>query len=205
METFNQLRHVLRQGIYNLSSSALEHVDCVSSYLPTTMPSAFSSLRSMAKVALGSAQLALLSSGNTVSGGSPDSCPNPQLSCHNTTAQANTCCFNAPGGQLLQTQFWDSNPATGPADHWTVHGLWSVSERLSFPSAWSRLTDPGLTTVTALSISTVIRVASIPTSLPFCNLMVQPTFWIIWIPIGKTKRGMMSLSGSMNGASMAPV
>ncbi|KAI9811250.1 MAG: ribonuclease T2-like [Pycnora praestabilis] len=36
----------------------------------------------------------------------------------------NTCCFNSPGGQLLQTQFWDTDPATGPANHWTVHGLW---------------------------------------------------------------------------------
>lgn len=205
METFNQLWSVLRQRVYNVSSSALEHAVSTESYLPTTMPSAFPSLRSIAKVALGSAQVALLSSGNTVSGGSPESCPNPQLSCHNTTAQANTCCFNTPGGQLLQTQFWDSHPATGPADHWTVHGLWSVSELLSFPSACSRLTDPGLTTVTALSISTVIRVASIPTSLPSCNLMVQPTFWVIWIHIGKIKRGMMSLSGSMNGASTAPV
>ncbi|KAA6406401.1 MAG: ribonuclease T2 [Lasallia pustulata] len=124
METFNQLWSVLRQRVYNVSSSALEHAVSTESYLPTTMPSAFPSLRSIAKVALGSAQVALLSSGNTVSGGSPESCPNPQLSCHNTTAQANTCCFNTPGGQLLQTQFWDSHPATGPADHWTVHGLW---------------------------------------------------------------------------------
>ncbi|KAL2052956.1 hypothetical protein ABVK25_006897 [Lepraria finkii] len=27
-------------------------------------------------------------------------------------------------GELLQTQFWDTDPATGPASHWTVHGLW---------------------------------------------------------------------------------
>ncbi|KAM0504500.1 hypothetical protein ACHAP0_002267 [Verticillium nonalfalfae] len=25
---------------------------------------------------------------------------------------------------ILQTQFWDSNPATGPDDSWTIHGLW---------------------------------------------------------------------------------
>ncbi|EHL02874.1 putative Ribonuclease T2-like protein [Glarea lozoyensis 74030] len=29
------------------------------------------------------------------------------------------CC-----GQLLQTQFWDTAPSTGPADSWTLHGLW---------------------------------------------------------------------------------
>jgi len=52
------------------------------------------------------------------------SCPSPELSCHNTTAQANLCCFNSPGGALLQTQFWDTSPPTGPDDSWTVHGLW---------------------------------------------------------------------------------
>lgn len=43
----------------------------------------------------------------------PMSCSNPQLSCHNTTVQADLCCFNAPGGQLLLTQFWDTDPSTG--------------------------------------------------------------------------------------------
>ncbi|KFY24930.1 hypothetical protein V493_04933 [Pseudogymnoascus sp. VKM F-4281 (FW-2241)] len=73
----------------------------------------------------------------------PMSCPDPQLSCHNTTVQTDLCCFNAPGGQLLLTQFWDTDPSTGnyepldfstpfisllthlgPADAWTIHGLW---------------------------------------------------------------------------------
>ena len=88
------------------------------------MPATIPSLRSITKFALGSAQVALLPPvNNAVFGGSPPSCPNAQLSCHNTTVQTNLCCFNAPGGQLLQTQFWDSNPATGPADSWTIHGL----------------------------------------------------------------------------------
>ncbi|KAI5212841.1 hypothetical protein AUEXF2481DRAFT_41919 [Aureobasidium subglaciale EXF-2481] len=56
--------------------------------------------------------------------GSAPSCPNPQLSCHNTTVVENLCCFNYPGGQMLQTQFWDTNPPTGPDDAWTIHGLW---------------------------------------------------------------------------------
>ncbi|KUJ21753.1 ribonuclease T2 [Mollisia scopiformis] len=56
--------------------------------------------------------------------GSPKTCSNPTLSCHNTTAVADTCCFNAPGGQLLQTQFWDTSPSTGPSNSWTIHGLW---------------------------------------------------------------------------------
>ncbi|KAK0345146.1 Ribonuclease T2 precursor (RNase T2) [Friedmanniomyces endolithicus] len=51
-------------------------------------------------------------------------CTSPQLSCHNTSAVADLCCFNAPGGELLQTQFWDTAPVTGPSDSWTIHGLW---------------------------------------------------------------------------------
>jgi hypothetical protein len=51
-------------------------------------------------------------------------CNNPQLSCHNTTTVDNLCCFNSPGGSLLQTQFWDTDPASGPSDSWTIHGLW---------------------------------------------------------------------------------
>ncbi|KAK0289059.1 Ribonuclease T2 precursor (RNase T2) [Friedmanniomyces endolithicus] len=51
-------------------------------------------------------------------------CTSPQLSCHNTSAVADLCCFNSPGGELLQTQFWDTAPVTGPSDSWTIHGLW---------------------------------------------------------------------------------
>ncbi|PPR01915.1 hypothetical protein CVT24_001254 [Panaeolus cyanescens] len=46
------------------------------------------------------------------------------ISCHNTSSVANLCCFEAPGGLLLQTQFWDTNPSTGPSNSWTIHGLW---------------------------------------------------------------------------------
>ncbi|KAJ3901067.1 ribonuclease Le37 [Lentinula edodes] len=49
-------------------------------------------------------------------------------SCHNTSAVSNTCCFEAPGGLILQTQacarFWDTDPSTGPSNSWTIHGLW---------------------------------------------------------------------------------
>lgn len=62
---------------------------------------------------------ALLTSSNAA----PPDCPNPQLSCHNTTA-VSSCCMLSPGGQLLQSQFWDSNPSTGPTSSWTIHGLW---------------------------------------------------------------------------------
>ncbi|THH26971.1 hypothetical protein EUX98_g7221 [Antrodiella citrinella] len=45
-------------------------------------------------------------------------------SCHNTTKETDSCCFESPGGLLLQTQFWDTDPSTGPSDSWTIHGLW---------------------------------------------------------------------------------
>lgn len=51
-------------------------------------------------------------------------CPNAELSCQSRYHGQNTCCFNYPGGQFLQTQFWDADPAAGPDDSWTIHGLW---------------------------------------------------------------------------------
>ncbi|PBP27304.1 ribonuclease T2 family protein [Diplocarpon rosae] len=52
-------------------------------------------------------------------------CPiNSPTSCHNSTAFPDSCCFIYPGGQLLQTQFWDTGPSIGPSDSWTLHGLW---------------------------------------------------------------------------------
>jgi len=48
-----------------------------------------------------------------IAAGAPKTCTSPQTSCQNTTAVADLCCFNAPGGQLLQTQFWDTSPSTG--------------------------------------------------------------------------------------------
>ncbi|KAL9018708.1 MAG: hypothetical protein Q9185_004022 [Variospora sp. 1 TL-2023] len=83
----------------------------------------FSTIRQLPK-ALSSLVPAALLASNTVLGGTPQTCENAQLSCRNTTAVADTCCFNAPGGQLLLTQFWDTNPPTGPNNSWTVHGLW---------------------------------------------------------------------------------
>ncbi|KAG9024761.1 ribonuclease T2-like [Tulasnella sp. JGI-2019a] len=46
------------------------------------------------------------------------------VSCHNTTAQSNLCCFEAPGGLITMVQFWDTNPSEGPTNSWTIHGLW---------------------------------------------------------------------------------
>lgn len=90
----------------------------VAEAVSTAMPS----LRTLGKLALGGAQFVLAQGAVNPF----ESCSNPQLSCHNTTVVADLCCFNAPGGQLLQTQFWDTAPATGPVDSWTLHGLWWV-------------------------------------------------------------------------------
>ncbi len=53
------------------------------------------------------------------------SCPSDiPFSCSIGSDTINTCCYESPGGLLLQTQFWDYNPATGPDDLFTIHGLW---------------------------------------------------------------------------------
>lgn len=46
------------------------------------------------------------------------------ISCSNETYVEDSCCFEYPGGVLLQTQFWDYYPAVGPDDLFTLHGLW---------------------------------------------------------------------------------
>ncbi|ODV94738.1 hypothetical protein PACTADRAFT_50603 [Pachysolen tannophilus NRRL Y-2460] len=45
-------------------------------------------------------------------------------SCSNDTPIYDSCCFESPGGVVLQTQFWDYYPAVGPDDMFTLHGLW---------------------------------------------------------------------------------
>ncbi|KAJ7823696.1 ribonuclease [Mycena olivaceomarginata] len=45
------------------------------------------------------------------------------VSCSNTSSVSDLCCFESPGGLLLQTQFWDTSPPTGPNDSWTIHGI----------------------------------------------------------------------------------
>ncbi|KAI5480638.1 ribonuclease T2 [Pseudohyphozyma bogoriensis] len=53
------------------------------------------------------------------SGSLPQSCINGA-----SPANVDSCCTNTPGGQMLQTQFWDTDPVTGPTNSWTIHGLW---------------------------------------------------------------------------------
>ncbi|KAI3329062.1 ribonuclease T2 [Xylariaceae sp. AK1471] len=74
----------------------------------------------LSKFALVEATLAI---GSVIA--APVTCPaGLPFSCSNTTVVQDSCCFNAPGGDILMTQFWDTDPSTGPSDSWTIHGLW---------------------------------------------------------------------------------
>ncbi|CAD6885623.1 unnamed protein product [Tilletia controversa] len=42
------------------------------------------------------------------------------LSC--SPCAVDSCQTNLPGGLILLTQFWDTHPAAGPDDSWTIHG-----------------------------------------------------------------------------------
>lgn len=53
-----------------------------------------------------------------------ETCSTTAYSCQTTYTNQDTCCFNYPGGQLVQTQFWDTDPVAGPSNSWTIHGLW---------------------------------------------------------------------------------
>lgn len=111
-------------GSAALQDGSVVHPSGLISAITAKMPSIQNSLYS----ALGAAQVALGLMTSPVyrldnSSGSA-TCNNPQLSCHNTTVVEDLCCFNAPGGSLLQTQFWDTDPVTGPEESFTLHGLW---------------------------------------------------------------------------------
>ena len=59
----------------------------------------------------------------------PKECPaDSELSC-STENPEDTCCYNHPGGLVLLTEFWDTDPVTGPVDSWTIHGLWYVPDK----------------------------------------------------------------------------
>ncbi|EER30253.1 hypothetical protein CTRG_06037 [Candida tropicalis MYA-3404] len=56
-----------------------------------------------------------------------NSCPaDSPLSCSTSGDTSNSCCFESPAGVIELTQFWDYDPATGPANVFTMHGLWNM-------------------------------------------------------------------------------
>lgn len=93
---------------------------------------------SFARASIGA--LALAASLTGVSASLKTCSNNNTLSCH-SSSKAGTCCYNYPGGALLQTQFWDTDPVTGPTDSWTIHGLWYVSltSEHTFPAPGSSM------------------------------------------------------------------
>lgn len=139
------------------------------------MPSSLFSWPSVAKSALAYSPLGFIFSGAAVHGGSFPACSYPQLSCQATGAQ-DSCCFNSPGGLLLQTQFWDTQPVTGPRDSWTVHGLWSVllhsCTHLSIADSFQ-----GLITAMARIHPIVIRIVNIRISQPSLAHREERTCW----------------------------
>lgn len=79
----------------------------------------------MASFAVPAALAALpLASAFTIPALTAATCSNPIDSCSSGSTSADKCCVNSPGGLFLQTQFWDTDPVTGPDDSWTIHGLW---------------------------------------------------------------------------------
>ena len=100
------MQGALRDAAFkNLSSpSYLSFPELDRTSLSSLMSSFMPSVKALSNLAWTYSQFLLLASSNTVLGGSPETCSNPQTSCQNTSAVANTCCFNAPGGQLLQVR-----------------------------------------------------------------------------------------------------
>jgi ribonuclease T2 len=77
------------------------------------------------KTITGSLSLSSLSNTDATTLGSTfDQCGKFEVSCRTSYRGQDRCCFNYPGGQMLQTQFWDADPAIGPESSWTIHGLW---------------------------------------------------------------------------------
>ncbi|KAK6434878.1 Ribonuclease T2 precursor (RNase T2) [Oleoguttula sp. CCFEE 5521] len=101
---------------FTTTSSTPDVPSTTSSAVPTTTSS---------PVVITSSSTTSSTSAATPTGGDAFNCPaGLPYSCQNTTVQADTCCFESPGGLILQTQFWDVSPATGPNNSWTIHGLW---------------------------------------------------------------------------------
>lgn len=80
----------------------------------------------MASIIAISIALAAVPVANALSLVNRATCSSTVQSCSSgaSSSSVSSCCVNKPGGQLLQTQFWDTDPVTGPSNSWTIHGLW---------------------------------------------------------------------------------
>lgn len=130
------------------------------------------------------------------------SCPTSEISCLANYHGQDTCCFNYPGGQMLQTQFWDVDPALGPEDAWTIHGLWWVCTTFS---GWMniQLTLVGPITATAALTSSVTPDASTATFLWSLLTRAGETCSNTWASIGRISVVMITICGNMSGTSTA--
>ncbi|KAI0030964.1 ribonuclease T2-like protein [Vararia minispora EC-137] len=86
------------------------------------------------------------------------------ISCQSSGAAS--CCLENPGGLILQTQFWDTNPSTGPDNSWTVHGLWPDNCDGTFLENCDSSRD-------YKGISSLLEAAGASSTLNFMN-----TFWV---------------------------
>lgn len=113
--------------------------------------------RAIGVLALGAAvKLAFAGTLQTCSSSSP-------LSCSSDSTEA-SCCYESPGGLLLQTQFWDYSPSIGPSDSWGIHGLWCV-----------RLLQYHITYLLILTTFTGLITAMAPTSQTATPRVTTPT------------------------------
>ncbi|TGJ87193.1 hypothetical protein E0Z10_g1606 [Xylaria hypoxylon] len=92
--------------------------------------------------------LAAVSAANALTLAPRATCSTIVQSCSSAASSSSisSCCVNKPGGQFLQTQFWDTDPVTGPSNSWTIHGLWpdncdgTYSENCDSSRAYTGLT-----------------------------------------------------------------
>jgi len=82
------------------------------------------SLAYMAIAVVSAQDPAVFNTSSTLFGTLTDCGTSGPPSCGGDSSDQNLCCYESPGGLLLQTQFWDTKPSTGPVDSWTIHGLW---------------------------------------------------------------------------------
>ena len=143
-----------------------------SEFILLHFPLLYLTMPSFSRIALSAAYAGTFLS-QIVAAGHSEYCLDFPLSCTNTSVVPNTCCFNYPGGELLQTQFWDTDPATGPANHWTIHGLWYVLPLLHVhhlvlnAKVNPHFSSPGLTTAMAPTANTATKAVNTRTSALF--------------------------------------